>query len=93
MPRVVPAIQLRWNPTERRFKSALFIFSPQHDTCDRHMQSVDELCKPSPAAPRRAPLLSAAKGAVVGTLTFTQVMETLAANGDGQAGQAGDSLP
>ena len=60
-------------------------------TCDRLMQSVDELCAGPPLPPdcRASPALGGnpAKGAVVGTLylLYTQVMETLAANGDGQA--------
>ena len=58
-------------------------------TCDRHMQSVDELCRPSSAA--RLPSFPRSrrqfgKGRRRGhALLYTQVMETLAANGDGQA--------
>ena len=77
-------------------KSALFIFSPQHDTCAALATGT---CSPwtscaGPPAPlppdcrasmRASPALGG-KGRRRGhALLYTQVMETLAANGDGQA--------
>ena len=60
-------------------------------TCDRHMQSVDELCAGPPLPPdcrvtAELPPALGGKGRRRGhALLYTQVMETLAANGDGQA--------
>ena len=55
-------------------------------TCDRHMQSVDELCRPSSAARLPSSPALGGKGRRRGhALLYTQIMETLAANGDGQA--------
>ena len=58
-----------------------------HAVRGRAVQALLLLCRPTAELPCELPPLSAAKGAVVGTLYsyYTQVMETLAANGDGQA--------
>ena len=72
--------------------SALFIFSPQHAAWHLRpahadsLLSVDELCRPSSAARLPSSPALGGKGRRRGhALLYTQIMETLAANGDGQA--------